>query len=335
MRYIHELTECVGINKSLALDHCPIQFKGRNRVNILALGDVGTTMLIGLRLLGGEYISDIGIMDIRRENLERLEIEMNQVGYAFGEEDLPPVHICTEEDLFDCDMLVFCASKGVPPVNEGSKEYKDVRMAQLDANREIIQHYASLAKKSVFRGMVAVVSDPVDNLATAFLDASGLEAYQVQGFGLGVMNMRALYYSKRLGRDHPGSERAFSLYETEGRAFGPHGKDLVIANSIENYDDTASRILTEYTTNCNVRVRELGFKPYIAPALSSAAIPLIQTLNGSWHYSSVYMGTKSKGAFLGIRNRMTENGIEYEDICVPEELFERILQSYKTLCDLR
>ena len=192
MRYIHELTECAGINEPLATDHCPVQLNGKNRVNILALGDVGTTMLIGLRLLGSEYISDIGIMDIRRENLERLEIEINQVGYAFGEADMPPVHICSEEDLFDCDLFVFCASKGVPPVSEGGKEYRDVRMAQLEANKGIIAHYAGLAKKSDFKGMVAVVSDPVDNLAAAFLDAAELEVWQVQGCGLGVMNMRAL-----------------------------------------------------------------------------------------------------------------------------------------------
>ena len=77
-----------------------------------------------------------------------------------------------------------------------------------------------------YRGMIAIVSDPVDNLAAAFLDAAGLEAWQIQGYGLGVMNMRALYYSQRLEGE------AFALYESEGRAFGPHGQDLVIANSI-------------------------------------------------------------------------------------------------------
>ena len=86
MRYIHELTRDAGIDDSLLIraDKCPYRLNGRNRVNILALGDVGTTMLIGLRLLGGDVISEIGIMDIRPENTERLEMEINQIGYPFG-----------------------------------------------------------------------------------------------------------------------------------------------------------------------------------------------------------------------------------------------------------
>ena len=146
-------------------------------------------------------------------------MEINQIGYPFGINDLPPVHILDEGTLFDCDLLIFCASRGVPPVSadEGGAQI-DVRMAQLEANREIIKHYADLAKKAAYRGMIAVVSDPVDNLAAAFLDETGLEPWQIQGYGLGVMNMRALYYAER------SSDAAEALYKSEGRAFGPHGR---------------------------------------------------------------------------------------------------------------
>ena len=80
MRFLHELPADTGIQNVIELGGCPVKLAGHNRVNILALGDVGTTMLIGLRLLGADVISEIGIMDIRQENLERLEIEINQVG---------------------------------------------------------------------------------------------------------------------------------------------------------------------------------------------------------------------------------------------------------------
>ena len=331
MRYIHELTRDAGIDDSLLIraDRCPFKLNGRNRVNILALGDVGSTMLTGFRLLGGDVISEIGIMDIRPENTERLEMEINQIGYPFGQKELPPVYITDEEHLFDCDVLVFCASRGVPPVEPGSTPPADVRMAQLDANREIIRHYAELARAAGYRGMIAVVSDPVDNLAAAFLDAAGLESRQVQGYGLGVMNMRALYYSQRLEGE------AFARYELEGRAFGPHGQDLVIANSIDNYDDEASRILTKCASEANLRIRDLGFKPYIAPALSSAAISILLTLRGEWHYGSVYLGSRDHGAFLGVRNRMTADGTEYEDLALPDLLYERVLYAYERLCSIR
>ena len=330
MRFLHELPADTGIQNVIELGSCPVKIAGHNRVNILALGDVGTTMLIGLRLLGADVISEIGIMDIRQENLERLEIEINQVGYPFDTHKLPEIRILDEETLFDCDVLVFCASRGVPPVTvDSAEQVEDVRMAQLDANREIIKHYATLARKAEYKGMVAVVSDPVDNLAAAFLDAAELMPWQIQGYGLGVMNMRALYYSRK----EP--EGPMSLYETEGRAFGPHGQDLVIANSIEHYDEEASLRLTELATSANLKVRELGFKPYIAPAISSAAVPILLTLRGEWHYGSVYLGDSARGAFMGVKNRLTESGFEYEDVPLPDALYKRILNAYTTLCDIR
>ena len=327
MKYLHDITRDAGISEVLPLHGCPIKHGSLNKVNILALGDVGTTMLIGLRLLGSDVISDIGILDLRKENLARLEMEINQAGYPFGTMQLPEVHIIDESSLFDCDVLIFCASRGVPPASD--KSMKDVRMIQLDANREIIRQYASLAHAGDYKGMIAVVSDPVDNLAAAFLDAAELEPWQIQGYGLGVMNMRALYYAQRE------TDEAVRLYETEGRAFGPHGQDLVIANSIEHYDEEASLKLTELAVEANLRVRELGFKPYIAPALSSAAISILLTLRGEWHYGSVYLGSREKGAFLGVKNRLTANGFEYEDIALPEALYTRIFRAYTNLCEIR
>lgn len=322
--YIHNL-----VKETVSLQGCPVpinQTANRKlRVNIVALGDVGTTMLIGLRLLGGDVIHSIGICDIRKENTERLEMEINQIGYPFEGPTLPTVDVVPEEELFAGDVLIFCASRGVPPVEPGSNI--DVRMAQLDANRDIIRHYAGLARQADFKGLVAVVSDPVDNLCAAFLDESGLAPWQIQGYGLGVMHKRAEYYASKDSR--------FQSYLTEGRAFGPHGKDLVIANSIENYDDTLSRELTQQTTHANIAVRDLGFKPYIAPALSSAALSILLTLRGQWHYGSLYMGTLSRGAFLGIKNRLTEGGWEWEDLDLPNELFERIRNAYENLCEIR
>ena len=40
------------------------QAGGKKRVHVLAIGDVGSTLLTGLHLLGGDVISSIGICDI-------------------------------------------------------------------------------------------------------------------------------------------------------------------------------------------------------------------------------------------------------------------------------
>lgn len=323
MKRIEDLWKEAGVVQTAPLDICPIRPNEKHRVNFLALGDVGMTVLIGLRLLGSDVISELGICDINPANVERLEIEMNQINYPFGLQALPPVKKVTEAELFDCDVMVFCASKGIPPI--GAKG--DVRMAQLEANREIIAHYAALAKAADYRGLVCVVSDPVDPLCKAFLDASGLDPAQIQGYGLGVMNARALYFA--------GKDERFAAYPEEGRAYGPHGEDLVIANSLTEYDDALSRELTQLTVTANMKVRELGYKPYIAPALSSAAISILLTLRGQWHYSSLYLGDESVGAFLGMKNQMTAAGPVYEDADLPDALYARIRHAYVNLCNLK
>ncbi len=340
MKRIEDLWLEAGVSRPISLQPAggaPIRVGEKHRVHMLALGDVGRTVLLGLKLLGADVISSIGICDLSAENLQRLEMEMNQIAYPFAgdAEDaacdenhrfggvLPQVAVIEEAQLFDCDVFIFCASKGVPPVGAQG----DVRMAQLAANRALVRRYANMAAAQHFQGLIAVVSDPVDPLCKAFLAASGLAPCQVQGYGLGVMHARALYYA--------GKEPRFSHFAKEGRAFGPHGADLVIADSIENYNDALSKELTALAVGANVKVRELGFKPYIAPAISSAALSILLTLRGQWHDSSLYLGDENTGAFLGIKNRMTAAGPVYEDIPLPEALYQRIKSAYERLLILK
>lgn len=325
-KWIHDLPADIGAS-AMPLDRAP-QLARKARVHIVALGDVGTTMLIGLLLAGQDVIASVGMCDINEKNLARLEMEMNQIRYPFAGQEgcpdpvLPAVTVVGEEDVFDCDVFIFCASKGVPPVGAGG----DVRMAQLEANRSLIAHYAGLARQAGFGGQVCIVSDPVDPLCRAFLTESGLHPAQIQGYGLGVMHARACYYAKKNPR--------FAHYLTEGRAFGPHGADLVIADSMEDYDDALSRELTDLVVHANIAVRDLGYKPYIAPALSSAALSIILTLRGQWHYGSVYLGDASKGAFFGVKNCVAGGQVTYEDVCACPALYERWKRAYTALSRL-
>ena len=61
---------------------------GKVRVNLIALGDVGTNVVMGLKLLGGDVIEEIGIYDINSKQLERLELEFNQMKYPPRAESL-------------------------------------------------------------------------------------------------------------------------------------------------------------------------------------------------------------------------------------------------------
>ena len=287
----------------------------RVRVTLLALGDVGSTLLMGLRLMGGNVIGSIGICDVRPGAAERWEFELNQIQSPDGAA-LPPVDIVTPEQLFDGDVFLFCASRMVP---DTSVTQGDVRMAQYALNRELAAVYARMAGEKGFKGLFCVVSDPVDPLCRAVLRESGLDPAQVRGFGLGVMHARALYYARKDGR--------FASYLTEGRAFGPHGEDLVLANSVEHYDDDLSRELTEKVAHANLEMRKLGYKPYVAPALSSGALSLLALLRGEWHYSSVFDGL----VFMGCRNRLTAAGIETERLALPAALQRRIDETREKL----
>ena len=286
----------------------PVSRPEKVRVNLLALGDVGSTLLLGLRLMGGDVISSIGICDLREGVARRWEFELNQIQSPDGAA-LPPVDIIAPEQLFDGDVFLFCASRMIP---DTSVTAGDVRMAQYGLNRELVSIYARMARDRRYRGLFCVVSDPVDPLCRAVLRESGLSPAQVRGFGLGVMNARAAYYARQDPR--------FASFLTDGRTFGPHGEDLVVANSIDRYDDGLSRLLTERTVHANLQMREMGFKPYVAPALSSGALSLLLCLRGQWHCSSTYLG----GVFMGARNRVTAAGTELERLPLPRQLQDRL-----------
>ena len=143
--------------------------------------------------------------------------------------------------------------------------------------------------------------------------------HQVRGFGLGVMNARAAYYAKK--------DQRFADFLTDGRSFGPHGEDLVIANSIAHYDDALSRELTELAAHANLEMRRMGFKPFVAPALSSGALSLLLCLRGRWHCSSACLG----GVFMGGRNRMTPGGVEFERLPLPKALLDRLKETEEKL----
>lgn len=303
---------------------------GKKRVNLLAVGDVGGTLLTALKLLGGDCISTVGICDLNEKAVERWTAEMGQIAWPWDYGALPEVEAVSPEQIFQCDVFLFAATRAVPPVGSA---VADVRMAQYRANRPLVESFARRARECGFRGLFIVLSDPVDPLCQAAYRASnagldghwdglGLLPEQIQGFGLGVMNARAAYFAK--------ADPRFASFLTEGRSFGPHGQGLVIANSVEHYDDALSRELTQQVLSANLRIRDLGFKPYVAPAVSSGAMQLLLTLRGQWHCGSVCLG----GVWFGLRSRFTPAGLEIETLSLPQRLYDRLLETERTLAAL-
>lgn len=312
--------------QNVLLDEVPKKW----RVNVVGLGDVGGTLVSGLRLLGGDCISHIGIYDIDNNKVKRWEFETNQILDPTGIMSHPAVLPIEAEQLFDCDMFIFCVTVGVPPLYENPG---DVRIAQFEGNSRIIKEYALSARNSGYKGIFAVVSDPVDLLCKAAFnfsnadsigsfDFKGLAAEQIRGYGLGVMHARAAYFA--------GLNTDTTHYIKEGRAFGPHGEGLIIADSIKKYNDVLSVSLTEKTKTANLEVRSLGFKPYIAPALSSGCLSILATIKGQWHYSATFLG----GVYFGVKNRLLPTGVELERLPIQDELLRRLENTYESLREM-
>lgn len=295
------------------------------RVNLIGLGNVGGTTAIGLKLLGTD-IAEIGVYDRDEKQCLRYESELNQVLSVRDGETLPPVRVRNEAELFDCDALLFTAAKAVPEV--GAESGGDVRMMQFTANRELLHTYAKHARECDFSGLFCQISDPVDQLSRAvFLmsnqneqgefDGKGLLPEQVRGFGLGVMHARAVY-----------SAECDGIATEQLRVYGPHGNGLVIANAPnEGYDNAISLALTHKAETANLAVRAFGFKPYIAPGLSSAAVSVLRALRGEWHDAAIPLG----GAYFGCRSRLTAAGAQQRRENLHPELYERISESYRKL----
>lgn len=191
-------------------------------------------------------------------------MELNQIVSPEGER-LPPVEIVSPEEVFDGDVFLFCASRFVPDTSVTSG---DVRMAQYQVNRELAVRYAAWPGSGAMEecsAWSAIRWIPcagrcwrrATGTRRTRWDGGGLFSHQVRGFGLGVMQARAMYYARK--------EPRFAAFLTEGRTYGPTEPDLVAANSIEHYDDALSRELTERVVSANLEMRRLGFKPYVAP----------------------------------------------------------------------
>ena len=137
--------ENTGVNELLST-------KDKVRVNMLALGDVGTNVLMGLKLMGGDVISEIGIFDLNQKQLQRLEMEFNQMNYPLPElaPSMPTVKILEEDELSDCDVFIFCATKGVPELGTSG----DVRMMQLEANLGLVTAIGEKLRKRNYNGLI-------------------------------------------------------------------------------------------------------------------------------------------------------------------------------------
>ena len=127
MRRLHELYQgdIIRRDHSFIVPGYRLLSGRKHRIHILAMGDVGGTLALAIRLVGSDVVSEIGICDINEKNISRWEQELNQITMPDDPSAFPEVVPVQVKDLFQCDAVVFCASAGVPDL---SRKDVDVRM---------------------------------------------------------------------------------------------------------------------------------------------------------------------------------------------------------------
>ncbi len=280
--------------------------------SLMGLGDVGGTLLMGLRLLGKDTLSHIKIYDRDEKKRRRYFLEINEISDG---DVMPTILEADLTSIFQTDVFIFTVSAYVPPIDT---TLQDVRLVQYEKNKRILLDYVKQAEVSGFRGYYFIVSDPVDLLCMALMKEGHIASHRIRGFGLGVMEARARFIAKE---NH--------VYEEDLRTYGPHGKGLIVINSLSKYSSTISRDLTLQTERENFRIRETGFKPFIAPALSSGSISILKALEGKEHLSTIFNGY----VFMGCRT-VLKSGFTRPTKVSLKELYPLLEETQALLRDL-
>jgi hypothetical protein len=224
-------------------------------------------------------IDTLLLHDCDRANLERMRQELAAVASWRSDVPLPRVEaVALPELLRRCDAFLFAAARAVPPLGAQG----DVRLPQYEPNHAALSEALDAAQAADYTGLFFVVSDPVELLAQAsFHDSNapggaflgrGLAPERVAGLALGIMWGRALAQAEAAGE---GARVAL-----RGVPYGPHSTDVLVFDDPADPDPALSAAMTQAARTGNYRVRDLGFIPFIGPALSSIALTLPALLGG-------------------------------------------------------
>jgi len=268
------------------------------------VGGLGAVALAGMEAAGSR-VGTILVHDTDAANLERMRLELASICSWRGQAGLPAVEAAgLPEMLRRADVFLFAAATAVPPLGSPG----DVRMAQFGPNRAALRPALEAAAEAGFAGLFGIVSDPVEPLAqAAFHDSNGPPAWagpepapflgaglapeSVAGLALGVMWGRAMALAASLG--------AGERVQRQGAAYGPHSTEVLVFDDPAQPDPALSRRLTEAARGGNLKIRDLGYLPYIGPAMSSIALTLPPLLAGrevltSHFVHGIYFGGPSR-----------------------------------------
>lgn len=174
-------------------------------VGILGTGWVGSSVAISL--LHGGVASELLLCDVRTEVAEGEAMDLAQ-GAAFY--PTASVRAVPFEELLTADALVLAAGRGGKP--------EESRLALLRDNAGTMRGIGERLRG--YRGIVIVVTNPVDVLTSVVADSSGLDPARVIGTG-------TLLDTARL-RQAIGEELRIDPHSVHAHVVGEHGDSEVV-----------------------------------------------------------------------------------------------------------
>lgn len=182
------------------------------KIILIGAGAVGCSFLYSAINRG--IASEYGIIDINETNVDGQVLDFED---AIAPSDYPyTVYRASYKDCKDADIVVITAGRPQLP--------GETRLNMVEGNALIMKDIALNIKKSGFKGISVVASNPVDILTTIYQDITGYDKKTVIGSGTSLDSARlTLEIAKRI-EVAPQSIAAYVL--------GEHGDSSVSAFSV-------------------------------------------------------------------------------------------------------
>lgn len=243
--------------------------KAAARIGIIGTGWVGSS--VALSILHSAVAGELLLHDARTELAEAEAMDLSH-----GSSFYPPARVRAAgvEEMLDSDAVVIAAGR--------SGKAGQPRLELLRDNASLI---GELARRfSSYRGLVVLVTNPVDVLTFAFQRASGLPPERVLGTG-------TLLDTARL-RQIVGRELGVDARSVDAQVIGEHGDSEVV--------------LWSTATVGGIRLRDWpGWQPARAPALAeevrTAAYEIIRRKGATNHAIGLVTAALLRWALRGER----------------------------------
>jgi L-lactate dehydrogenase len=213
----------------------------KRRVAIIGTGLVGSSVAVST--LHSGVADELLLHDARQDVAEGEAMDL-----AHGASFCPPatVRATTIDELLDADAIVVSAGRGDPPRNN--------RLELLTQNASVIKTIGKQLRGA--RGVLVMVSNPVDILTHVMAEASGLPAERVIGTGTMLDTARLRHVIGRTIEVDPHSIHADVVGEhgdSEVALWSTARVGVVPLRQWPGWDDQRERLLSE-------TVRRAGFE---------------------------------------------------------------------------